>query len=75
MLIKKAAGQLCVTATMLAMTSKAADDVLRTIKVVENTCLDNKVIIEELDMNLKATVKMASDKEQRLDGLSRKLRV
>ena len=34
-----------------------------------------ETVIEELDMKLKATVKMASDKEQRLDGLSRKLRV
>ena len=51
MLIKKAAGQLWVTATMLAMTSKAADDVLRTIRVVENTYLDNKVIIEHCLQN------------------------
>merc|ERR1719184_240327 len=57
------------------MTSKAADNVLKTIKVVENTCLNNEVTIEELDKNLRATVKMASDNEQKLDELSRKLGV
>merc|ERR1712212_458055 len=72
---KKAAEQLCATVTKLAMTSKAADNVLKTIKVVENTCLDNEVTIEELDKNLRATVKMASDNEQKLDELSRKLGV
>ena len=46
---KKAAEQLCQTVTKLAMTSKAADNVLKTIKVVENTCLNNEVTIEELD--------------------------
>merc|ERR1712165_597379 len=64
---KKAAEQLCATVTKLAMTSKAADNVLKTIKVVENTCLNNEVTIEELDKNLRATVKMASDNEQKLD--------
>merc|ERR1712107_790306 len=54
---KKAAEQLCQTVTKLAMTSKAADNVLKTIKVVENTCLNNEVTIEELDKNLRATVK------------------
>merc|ERR1719462_751897 len=63
---KKAAEQLCQTVTKLAMTSKAADNVLKTIKVVENTCLNNEVTIEELDKNLRATVKMASDNEQKL---------
>merc|ERR1711926_47588 len=70
---EKAAEQLCQTVTKLAMTSKAADNVLKTIKVVENTCLNNEVTIEELDKNLRATVKMASDNEQKLDELSRKL--
>merc|ERR1712012_1458642 len=71
---KKSAEQLCQTITKLALTSKAADNVLKTIKVVENTCLNNEVTIEELDKNLRATVKMASD-EQKLDELSRKLGV
>merc|ERR1712115_386491 len=72
---KKSAEQLCQTITKLAMTSKAADNVMKTIKVVENTCLNNEVTIEELDKNLRATVKMASDNEQKLDELSRKLGV
>merc|ERR1711997_1116164 len=57
------------------MTSKAADNVMKTIKVVENTCLNNEVTIEELDKNLRSTIKMASDNEQKLDELSRKLGV
>jgi len=72
---KKSAEILCQTVTKLAMTSKAADTVLKTIKVVENTCLNNEVTIEELDKNLRSTVKMASDNEQKLDELSRKLGV
>merc|ERR1712198_748090 len=72
---KKAAEQLCQTVTKLAMTSKAADNVLKTIKVVENTCLNNEVTIEELDKNLRSTIKMAVDNEQKLDELSRKLGV
>merc|ERR1719402_1838864 len=72
---KKAAEQLCATVTKLAMTSKTADNVMKTIKVVENICLNNEVTIEELDKNLRATVKMASDNEQKLDELSRKLGV
>merc|ERR1711942_51206 len=72
---KKSAEILCQTVTKLAMTSKAADNVLKTVKVVENTCLNNEVTIEELDKNLRATVKMASDSEQKLDEISRKLGV
>merc|ERR1712147_531069 len=68
---KKSAEQLCQTITKLALTSKAADNVMKTIKVVENTCLNNEVTIEELDKNLRATVKVASDNEQKLDELSR----
>merc|ERR1712020_1536 len=60
---KKSAEQLCQTITKLALTSKAADNVMKTIKVVENTCLNNEVTIEELDKNLRATVKMAADNE------------
>merc|ERR1712002_961716 len=62
---KKSADTLCTTVTKLALTSKA----------VENTCLNNEVTIEELDKNLRATIKMALDNEQKLDELSRKLGV
>merc|ERR1712112_687109 len=68
---KKSAETLCQTVTKLALTSKAADNVMKTIKVVENTCLNNAVTIEELDKNLRATVKMASDNEQKLEELKR----
>merc|ERR1711942_526239 len=72
---KKSAQLLCETVTKLAQSSKAADSVMKTIKVVENTCLNNEVTIEELEKNLRATVKMAEDNEQKLDELSRKLGV
>merc|ERR1712221_43634 len=46
---KKAADPLCNTVTKLAITSKNADQILKAVKVVENTCLNNEVTIEELD--------------------------
>jgi len=72
---KKGAEQLCATVTKLATTSKNADNIMKSVKSVENTCLNNEVTLEELDKNLRATVKMASDNEQKLDELSRKLGV
>merc|ERR1711972_589214 len=72
---KKAADTLCTTVTKLAITSKNADQILKAVKVVENTCLNNEVTIEELDKNLRSTIKMAFDNEQKLDELSRKLGV
>jgi len=72
---KKTAESLCHTVTKLAVTSKTADNVMKTVKGVENTCLNNEVTIEELDKNLRATVKMACDNEQKLDELSRKMGV
>eukprot|EP00092_Neocalanus_flemingeri_P105063 GFUD01134624.1.p1 GENE.GFUD01134624.1~~GFUD01134624.1.p1 ORF type:complete len:286 (-),score=119.47 GFUD01134624.1:117-974(-) len=72
---KKSADTLCNTITKLALTSKSADNVLKAVKIVESTCLNNEVTIEELDKNLRATIKMAVDNEQKLDELSRKLGV
>merc|ERR1712038_532652 len=72
---KKAADTLCNTVTKLAVTSKNADQILKAVKVVENTCLNNEVTIEELDKNLRSTITMAVDNEQKLDELSRKLGV
>merc|ERR1711872_660890 len=69
---KKSADVLCATITKLALTSKAADNVL---KAVESVCMNNEVSIEELDKNLRTTIKMAVDNEQKLDELSRKLGV
>merc|ERR1719317_1381616 len=72
---KKSADTLCNTITKLALTSKSADNVLKAVKVVESTCMNNEVTIEELDKNLRATIKMAVDNEQKLDELCRKLGV
>merc|ERR1712025_1451005 len=69
---KKAADTLCNTVTKLAITSKNADQILKGSKGVENTCLNNEVTLEELDKNLRSTIKMAVDNEQKLDELSRK---
>merc|ERR1719245_293290 len=51
---KKSADNLCQTITKLAVTSKNADQILKGVKVVENTCLNNEVTLEELDKNLRA---------------------
>merc|ERR1712121_101011 len=72
---KKSADTLCNTITKLAITSKNADNVMKSVKTVENTCLNNEVTLEELDKNLRSTVKMAVDNEQKLDEMSRKLGV
>merc|ERR1719374_210468 len=72
---KKSEQSLADTVTKLAVTSKDADNVLKAVKVVESKCMNNEVAIEELDKNLRATIKMASDNEQKLDELSRKLGV
>merc|ERR1711931_267237 len=72
---KKSADVLCNTITKLALTSKSADNVLKAVKTVESACMNNEVSIEELDKNLRTTIKMAVDNEQKLDELSRKLGV
>ena len=48
---KKSADVLCTTVTKLALTSKAADNVLKAVKAVESVCMNNEVTIEELDKN------------------------
>merc|ERR1712099_39920 len=60
---------------MGANSSKEADSVLKKVKVFEGKCMNNEVTIEEYDKNLRQTTKMASDNEQKLDELSRKLGV
>merc|ERR1739847_228623 len=71
----KADSSLAETVTKLAMASKEADQVLKKVKVFESKCMNNEVTIEEYDKNLRATTKMASDNEQKLDELTRKLGV
>ena len=68
---KKSDVNLADTITKLAVSSKEADNVLKTVKVYESKCMNNEVTIEEYDKNLRATTKMASDNEQKLDELSR----
>merc|ERR1712042_176914 len=72
---KKSEQTLADTVTKLATTSKEADTVLKAVKIVESKCMNNEVGMEELDKNLRATAKMASDNEQKLDELTRKLGV
>merc|ERR1712032_702279 len=73
---KKAAEQLCATVTKLALTSKAADNVMKTIKVVENTCPNNEVTIEELETvgdNMKQLEKSAEKALEREEKLVEKI--
>merc|ERR1712046_531667 len=72
---KKSEENLAGTVTKLANTSKDADAILKKVKAVESTCMHGEVTIEEYDKNLRQTTKMASDNEQKLDELSRKLGV
>merc|ERR1711973_352542 len=72
---KKSEQNLADTVTKLALSSKEAVQVLKKVKVYESKCMNNEVTIEEYDKNLRATTKMASDNEQKLDELSRKLGV
>jgi chromosome segregation ATPase len=72
---KKSDENLAGTVTKLAITSKEADNILKKVKIFESKCMNNEVTIEEFDKNLRQTTKMASDNEQKLDELSRKLGV
>merc|ERR1711992_323242 len=68
-------GTLADTVTKLAMASKEADGILKKVKHFEAKTMRNEVEIEELDKTLRETTKMASDNEQKLDELTRKLGV
>merc|ERR1711942_57152 len=72
---KKSECSLADTVTKLAVSSKDADNILKAVKIVESKCMNNEVVIEDLDKNLRSTAKMASDNEQKLDELTRKLGV
>merc|ERR1712240_735820 len=54
---------------------KEADGVMKKVKHFENKTMRNEVELEEGDKNLRETTKMASDNEQKLDELTRKLGV
>merc|ERR1712031_18357 len=72
---KKADSNLAETVTKLAHASKEADGILKKVKFYENKTMNNEVEIEGADKNLRETTKMASDNEQKLDELTRKLGV
>merc|ERR1712037_59376 len=61
--------------TKLALASKDADGILKKVKYFESKTMNSEVGIEEADKNLRETTKMASDNEQKLDELTRKLGV
>merc|ERR1712083_1053582 len=63
---KKSECSLADTVTKLAVSSKDADNILKAVKIVESKCMNNEVVIEDLDKNLRSTAKMASDNEQKL---------
>merc|ERR1711994_597124 len=54
---------------------KEADGILKKVKYFENKSMNSEVELEEGDKNLRETSKMASDNEQKLDELTRKLGV
>merc|ERR1740122_754823 len=54
---------------------KDADGILKKVKYFESKTMNSEVEIEEADKNLRETTKMASDNEQKLDELTRKLGV
>ena len=72
---KKADTSLADTVTKLALASKEADGILKKVKYFESKTMNSEVEIEEADKNLRETNKMASDNEQKLDELTRKLGV
>merc|ERR1712153_117646 len=72
---KKADSSLADTVTKLALASKDADGILKKVKFFESKTMNSEVEIEEADKNLRETTKMASDNEQKLDELTRKLGV
>merc|ERR1712061_408860 len=70
---KKADTTLADTVTKLALAIKEADGIQKKVKYFENKTMRNEVELEELDKVLRETTKMASDNEQKLNELSRKL--
>jgi len=71
----KADQALATTVTKLAIQSKDADAILKKVKYFENKTMNNEMELEEGDKNLRETTKMASDNEQKLDEITRKLGV
>merc|ERR1739847_203672 len=72
---KKADISLAETVSKLAVASKEADVILKKVKYYENKTMRSETELEEGDKNLRETTKMASDNEQKLDEITRKLGV
>ena len=72
---KKADTNLADTVMKLALASKEADGILKKVKYFESKTMRNEVELEELDKMLRETKKMASDSEQKLDEMTRRLGV
>ena len=73
--VKKADTSLADTVMKLALASREADGILKKVKYFETKTMRNEVEIEELDKTLRETRKMASDSEQKLDEMTRRLGV
>jgi chromosome segregation ATPase len=73
--VKKSETGLADVVTKLALSSKEADGILKNVKVFESKCMNNEVTLEELEKNLRSTLKLANDNDQKLDELGRKLGV
>merc|ERR1712156_706412 len=68
-------GDVSALSRRIMLMEEEANNILKKVKAVESTCMNNEVTLEELDKNLRASTKMAADNEQKLDELSRKLGV
>merc|ERR1712149_134677 len=72
---KKSADNLCNTVTKLAITSKNADQILKAVKVVENTCLNNELSrnLGVQEGELKRGLERAELAEKNLKGIEEEL--
>merc|ERR1712039_818491 len=62
------------TVTKLATTSKEADNILKKVKAVESTCMNNEVTLEELD-ELKRAIERAELAENKLKSIEEELQM
>merc|ERR1712158_75339 len=82
---KKSEENLAGTVTKLATTSKEADNILKKVKAVESTCMNNEVTLEELDKNsrklgvqedeLKRAIERAELAENKLKSIEEELQL
>merc|ERR1719151_237635 len=79
---KKSEENLAGTVTKLATTSKEADNILKKVKAVESTCMNNEVTLEELNRNLgvqedelKRAIERAELAENKLKSIEEELQL